>query len=175
MSSGTDQTYIRPQGQINWRPTDRISIGISGGIDQRDFEQSDVSSSSTPLYSGSIQYRPFKTTTLELQASRNLRESYSANENIKSSGWSASLEQRLLGRVYLHTNFTQNRSRYMSTAAQDIAVRYDKYYSFNCRLSTPLSRRGSFTVLYQHNDNSSQDTGYSFTSHQIGCELEFRF
>ena len=55
------------------------------------------------------------------------------------------------------------------------AGRDDNMYAFTVALRTTLLRRVTVALLFQNSRNSSNNTGYGFSSHQIGLEIGYRF
>jgi hypothetical protein len=175
VSAGSDMTYTRPQGQITWKATDKISVNVQGGVENRKFHSGGAGDLNSPVYGASVQYQPVETTRLILGATRDVSASYFENQVIKSTGWNAGLEQRLLQEFYLSVGFAQRKARYVATTNGFTAGRDDQNDSFDVRLRTTFLRRGSIAVLYQINHNSSNFSGYGFSSHQIGLEIGYRF
>jgi hypothetical protein len=175
LSSGTDMSRIQPQARISWRASDKISFYFQGGIETVNYRTGGLRSDSTPIYSGFVAYRPFDTTTLSVEASTNLRPSYFSDQNVESTGWSANLEQRLLGRFFLSVNVNRQETNYVATASGIAAGRNDIYYTYNGRLSTPVLRRGTIALTYATGRNSSSNKEFEVSSHQIGCEVGYQF
>jgi len=172
---GSDMTTTRPQAQISWRPTDKISVDAHGGVESRSFRTGGESNQDNPVYGASIHYQPIDTTTLTVETSRAVATSYFSSEITKSTGWGASLQQRLLEDFFLSVGFTQGKTTYVATESTVIAGRDDENHSFNVRLSTTFLRRGSIAVFYQKSHNSSNAAGYGFSSNQYGLEIGYRF
>ena len=172
---GPDMTTTRPQAQIGWRPTDKVSLDIHGGVENRGFRSGGMSNMSNPVYGASVRYRPVESTTLALDANRGVSTSLFANEITKSTGWGANLQQRLLEEFSLSFGYTEAKTDYLATETTVTAGRDDKDYSFNVRLSTTFLRRGSIGVFYQKGHNSSNTLGYGFSTNQYGLEIGYRF
>lgn len=175
VSVGDDMTFTQPQAQIAWRPTQKISLSLQGGREIRRFSGTNNARLSTPIYSGAFSYQPHATTGVTLAASRSVSASYFANEITRGAGWSVTLHQRFVQRLFLETSYSENTNRYLAARALQLVRRDDTYRAINARLSTVVFRRGSFAVLYQTGRNTSDDQLYSFSTHQYGCELSYRF
>ena len=175
VSAGSDMTYARPQGQLTWQATDKLSMKIRGGIETRSFRTGGEGDMNSPAWGASVQYQPVETTTLALEANRDVTTSYFANQIAKGTGWSASLRQRLLQEFYLSVGAAQRKTDYVATEGTVTAGRDDRNYAVTLRLSTTFLRRGSIAVLYQKSHNSSNSSGYGFSSNQFGLEVGYRF
>ena len=175
VSEGSDMTYTRPQAQIGWRPTGKISLNIQGGDEDRKFRSGGLGDLKSPTYGASIQYQPVETTALTFGANRSVAPSYFTSQITRGDGWTAGLDQRLLQEFHLGLSFGQQKTSYLATASDVSAGRDDKVNSLGVRLSTTILRKGSIAVLYQNSHNSSNVVGYGFSSQQIGFELSYRF
>ncbi len=175
VSVGDDMTFVQPQAQLTWRPTEKISLGVQAGRETRTFGDRNDARLSSPVYSASVGYQPHPTTKLHASASRSISASYFANEITKGEGWTAGLQQRLLQRLFLDLTYGHGGTSYLVTRALGTVRRKDTYRSINVRLGTILFQRTSFSLLYQNGRNTSDETAYSFVTHQFGGELSHRF
>jgi hypothetical protein len=175
VSAGSDMTDTRPQVQIAWRPTDKVSVDAHGGVENRRFRAGGVSDLNNPFYGAAIRYQPVANTALTLGADRVVAPSYFAGLVTETTSWQAGLEQRLLEHFYLSAGFAQGKNSYIATENGVVAGRDDRYYSFNVRLHTTWLRRGTIAVLYQNTHNTSNLSGFGFDSNQIGLEIGYRF
>ena len=175
VSAGSDMTYTRPQAQIGWRPTSKLSLNLQGGIENRKFLSGGASDLRSPTYGASIQYQPVETTAFTFGASRTVSPSYFTSQIIRGTGWTAGFEQRLLQNFHLSVGFGHQKSTYLSTAGIVTAGRGDDSNSFNARLSTTILRNLSIAALYQRSHNSSNLAGYAYTSSQVGLEVGWRY
>jgi hypothetical protein len=70
-----------------------------------------------------------------------------------------------------------HNSRYhtSSTVGTPSRTGTDESFSLSARLSTTFLKRGTIAGFYQYSDNSATQSGFSFTSHQVGIELGYRY
>ena len=183
------------QARVNWRATDKISFQLSGGLEDQQYLSGGASALVTPIFGATIQYQPFDQTKLSVSASRTVSPASFQNQTTESTGISADLNQRLLGRLYLDLSGGYSTSKYLSSATLANQIGYgtgrsDDSYSFNARLTCPLLKRATVSVFYQYSENSSSQTGYlqyyqsniplsqsafAYTSTQIGFEIGYRY
>jgi hypothetical protein len=175
VSAGSDMTYTRPQAQIGWRATNKLSFNVQGGLENRKFKSGGASDLSTPTYGASLRFQPVETTTLTFGASRTVSASYFTSQVTRSTGWTASLDQRLLEHLHLAVGIGKQKSSYIATDGTVAAGRDDDINNFNVRLSTTILRKVSIAALYQNSHNSSNLAGYAFSSSQVGLEIGWRF
>lgn len=180
ISAGPNMAHTRPQVQLTWRPSEKLSLHAQGGVEQRSIEDDNDTSLNNPIYSGTLEHQLFSTTSLSLSVSRSVSASHFANRASRTSGWTVGIEQRLLGRFYFTGEFAERRNRYLSAGLGELPgeippERDDTGHSFNARLSTRFLQRGSISLSYQTSRNDSDTFGYGFRSSQYGFELDYRF
>ena len=178
MDVGTDSMYEQYQGRINWRITDKISVGISGGLEDRQFQTGGAGDLLNPTYSASITYAPFEVTQLSLSANKAVSTSLFQNQVTENTSIQVGLNQRLFKRLNLNLGVGYGNTKYVaSTAAAFTAVRQgqDDSLSYDARLGCPIRKRATASVFYHHSENSTGQSGYAYTSEQVGFELGYRF
>jgi hypothetical protein len=178
ISTGPDMKSFQPQAQFTWRPTDKVTLDMQGGLERRTVG-SDERAMNNPIYSGSIEYQLLATTTLSASASRSVSASYFANRATRTLGENFSIKQRLLQRFYLTGEVAERRIKYLVTGLGDVSGvivgRDDVSRWFTARLTTTFLQRGSLGLLVQHGRNHSSATGFSFDSQQYGAEFTYQF
>jgi len=178
VETGSDMTYERFQGRINWRATDKFSLQVHGGMEARQFLGIDADGVLNPVVGGVIQYQPFDFTRLSLNVDRavatSLLTTNSQSQLTESTSFTGHLNQRLFKKVYLDLDGGYHTVTYVAatTAATD---RKDDYYTFNARLSYPFLKRGTVAAFYQYSDNSSTIESFTYSSSQVGFEVGYRF
>lgn len=176
VTPGIDMTYTRPQVRIGWRPTNKLSLNVNAGAEQRRFKRSGSADLNSPTYGAAVYYQPVEWTTLSLAGNRGVSASYFANQVNDSTSWNIGLNQRLLQRINLNMSASRTNSRYIPTTTSVITiVREDTSYSYNVRLSTRFVERGTIGIFYQRTRNSSDVSVYTFNSDQMGIEVGYRF
>jgi len=175
MSVGSDLTYEQLQGRVSWRVTKKLSLTLSGGGDVRQFLDYDTPSLINPIYSASLNYAPFEVTSLSITASRAVSASYYSNQVTDDTNLSLNLHQRLLRRVGLDLGGGFRWANYIGPAGQLATNREDQYSFFSARLSTGFLKRGSVGAFYYYSDNASDQSGYAYSSNQVGLEVSYRW
>ncbi len=185
---GSDQMHEQLQARVEWRATDKLSLQLTGGGEDRQYVESTTPDSLTPIFSGGIQYQPFQNTQISVSAGRSVTASLVPGSDTTATSFGANLNQRLLQKFSLDVGASYNQSEYTETTFQVKQIsatwyqaslrnvgRTDDYYSFNVRLSHPFLRRGTWSVYYQYNDNQSSTAGMSYRGSQIGFNLSYRY
>ncbi len=172
---GNDMRYFRPSAQLNWQPTDKLSLGVQAGREERRFKESGLGTRGRPTYSGSVAYRPLETTALVFTASRGTGVSYFRDFVTESRSWSVALQQRLLQRLSLGVTYSERKADYVATLAGLTAARSDDSNTFSVRLGTRFFERGNIGLTYQKTDYGSNQSAFVYDSTQFGVEIGYRF
>ena len=175
VDSGSDQVFEQVSGRVNWRATDKTSFQISAGFEDSRALIAGASDIISPTFSASIQYQPFATTQLSLNAGRAMSVSYFESQNTESTSLTASLNQRLLRKFNLRLGGGYTTIDYISSTSGASTGRTDDTYSFTASLSHSLSKRGTVSVSYSYSDNRSSAPGFTFSSNQIGIQIGYQF
>ncbi len=133
-----DSIYEQYQGRINWRATDKISFQLSGGLHDQQYLSGDAGNLLTPIFGGTIQYQPFEQTQLSVNFNRTVsNSSYQSQVNIITAV-TASLNQRLLGRLMLNLSGGYSTTEYQASVVGLSTSRNDDVVSFTARLVLSL-------------------------------------
>ena len=198
-----DMTFEKYLARLNWKVSDKLDLGLEGGMENRHSRASAGKDLRNPVLDASLDYRPFTTTTLRMAYSRSVDATYFSDQVTKGSSWTIGLEQRLLGRLYLSANWSHAKSTYEAvTVVAPIVVppevptepaaepaadptvgilllslpgRADRIDLFNARLTVQFLQRLTFAATFQKSKNDSSQSGFSFTSKQYGFELSCRY
>jgi len=175
-AASPDMAFEQYQGRVNWRATDKISFQLHGGVEDRQFLSGGASDLINPVFDATIQYQPFEQTKITLTGQRVVSASYLSQDQVtEATGVSVGLNQRLLGSLYLDLSGGYQAVKYIASASAPGPGRQDNFYSLNARLSRTFLKRGTIAVLYQLGKDDSSLPGYSFTSHQVGFQIGFRY
>jgi hypothetical protein len=175
LSSGSDVLFEQLQGRINWQASSKVGVTLSGGADFREYQDSSIPASASPIFGLTARYQPFDYTTLSLTGSRSVNASYYRSQLTEDTMISANLSQRLVGKLTLYLGGGFGNSQYKSASSAVQSGRGDDRTFFNASLSLPFLRRASASVSYSYNENISNTSGYTRTSNQYGLQLSYRF
>ncbi|MGA2179002.1 MAG: outer membrane beta-barrel protein [Verrucomicrobiota bacterium] len=170
-----DMTFEQLQGRVNWRATDKISFQLHGGGEDRQFLSGGAADLINPVFGASIQYQPFEQTKISLTGERVVSPSYLQNNQVmESTGFSADLNQRLLGKLFLDLRGGYQTVKYISSNSS-VSNRKDDYDYLHAQLSCAFLKRGTIAVFYQISRDDSSQAGYTFTSHQVGFQIGYSY
>lgn len=195
ISSQPDAITERYMGRFNWTPTDKLKLGLDGGLETRHTRSSTAKALQTPILSATLSYRPTTTTTLTAGASRTVNTSYFNNQVTVGSGWNLGWEQRLLRHFYLRMSYGVRQTAFDATttlipvltqpdptAGPVVTLlpfsqpgRSDRTESIDARLSTQLRGHWTLAASYRRARNSSSQAGFTFVTTQVGFELSCRY
>jgi len=175
VDSGPDQVFEQVSGRVNWRATDKTSFQISAGFEDSRALTNATSDIISPTFSASIQYQPFATTRLSLNASHATSVSYFESQNTESTSLTVSLNQQLLWKFNLGLSGGYTTIDYIASTSGASTGRTDDTYSFTANLSHSLSKRGTVSMSYSYSDNRSSVPGFAFSSNQIGVQIGYQF
>ena len=172
---GSDMTSEQLQGQLNWHLGNKLSFSFHGGFEDRQFLDSNVPDALNPIFGLSLVYNLFEFTTIAFSADRTVTTSYFQNEITEAFGFTGSIHQRLLQRLYLDMSGGFTTSSFQATTTGLSVNREDDLSTVTVRLSCPFLQHGNASVFYNWSDNSSNQGGFGYTSNQVGLELGYRF
>lgn len=173
VNPGYEMTFEQLQGRITWQAGEKLGLIFHGGFDFRQFLDIDSPNLANPIYGLSMIYELFEVTTLSLNGDRSVNASLYENRLTESSRIGLGLRQRLLEKLYLSLNGGFSFTSYIDLTPDQPVDREDDGTFFTARLSTTFAKKATAAIFYHINDNSSDSTGYSTTSQQVGFELGY--
>ena len=172
---GLNTEYIQFLLRFGFNPSDKLSASLQGGIDSREVDAPGFDQEENPTYNASIQYQPFDYTTIGINLFRSIGASYFSNFSNETEALTLSLNQRLLGRFNLTVSYGERSSDYLGLLGNFVVGRADEYDSFSVDLSTQLANKINISVFYRKNENSTNTTGFGFSSDQSGFSIGYRY
>jgi len=180
-SSDPEIAFQQIEARLKWRVADKVSLQAHGGLDIREFLSGGASDLINPIFDLTIQYQPFDQTKITLLGARVVEPSLLPDQVNEITRISLELNQRLLGRIFLDMTGGYEWRKYVFSVPASVSTpafltaRSDNYDYLNVGLSTAFLKRGTFGIFYQISRDDSSQTGYSFTSHQVGFQIGFRY
>ena len=172
---GLNTEYMQFLLRFGFNPSDKLRASLQGGIDSREVDAPGFDKEENPTYNASVQYQPFDYTTIGINLSRGISTSYFSNFNNDTEALTLSLKQRLLGRFNLTVSYGERSSDYLGLLGNFVVGRADDYDSFSVDLSTQLVNRINVSAFYRKNENSTNTTGFGFSSDQSGFSIGYRY
>src|SRR5205807_1543197 len=100
--------------------------------------------------------------------------SYFQSQATESTDFSVAVQQRLFGKLNLGLSGGYRTVDYVATSTSISVNRADDYVYIGVNLSFPFLTHGTISGYYQYSDNASSQSGYSFSSSQIGLSVGYR-
>lgn len=172
---GLNTKYMQALVRFGLNPTDKLTLSLQGGIDFREVDAPGFEQDKNPTYNASLQYQAFDYTMIAVNIDRQISASYFSNFNNETESITLSLSQRLLGRLNLTVSYGEQSSEYLDLFNEFIVGRSDDYNSFSVDLSTQLANRISLSAFYRNNENSTNTSGFGFSSDQTGFQIGYRY
>jgi hypothetical protein len=189
VSAGSSSPFESLQGTMNFHPGPKLTMSFSGGIEDMQFVHPSAPALVSPIYSGSLQYRPFNGTAVSLTASRSVTPAYYGNQIEEATSVGAAVSQQLTKKLTLSVNAGYSSEPLTEIVAAPLpqfflgapprtALSEDQENnttSLTISLSYLPIKNGAITVSYSKSDNSSGQANFSYSSSQIGLTLSYQY
>jgi len=189
---GPDSVFEQAQARVNWRLTSILSLQLAAGVSETEFLGSQSQGSGdifSPIYSATLELKPFSQTELSVYASRYVSPSVLVDEYAEGTSMGASISQRFLGQFFFSAQAGYTDNKYVAPTILELTQvspnvyqaflvnlsRTDKYYTFTARLGHSFLERGNISIFYSYGGDQSTISGYSFAGNQFGGEVSYSF
>lgn len=167
---------LRPLARVAWKPTEKLSLSIDAGLENRRALTDDEQELNNPAYTLTVDYRPFSQTSINLSGSAETGAALIGKETRHLETWGAQIEQRFLGHFYLSISGQRQLSKYVLFADPSLqGSRRDTNKTVEVRLRTTFLRRGVVAMFYRDTRNDSSTPGFSLKGDQWGGEIGYRY
>ncbi|MGN6641807.1 MAG: hypothetical protein ACTHKU_02275 [Verrucomicrobiota bacterium] len=176
VGDGVDMTYEQIKARLVCHVTGKIELSVNGGAEIRQFIGSGKSSLLTPIMGAALKYHIFEPTTLTGHADRSVGASYFQNEITEGTTFEAILDQRLFVRYTLSLSGGYALTTYQSSSVDSSKTnRRDDNSFVSVRIGTGFLNRGSISAYYTFTENSSDESGFSYSSNQVGVQVSYSY
>lgn len=189
LDPGSDMPFEQLQGRIHFHPGPKLTLTLSGGVEDRQFIDPSAPPLISPIFSGTLAYQLFQPTTLSVNASRTVTPSLFNNEVEVITSVNGSVAQQLTPKFSLNVGggYTTEPltsivpgplpQYFIGTPPQTTLaeIRTDTITSFKISLLYQIVPRCTLSVYYTYLDNSSGQGNFSYTSKQIGFSADYRY
>lgn len=170
-----DTQFVGPAGSLTYRLGERFDFTTEASLDFRSSLGNERVDSVEPTYGASLAYRPLEHTTLTVSGNREFSPSLLSRQERQSTLWSATVRQRLLGRLQLGITYSFGTTEYAPFARFDRPSRTDDLERFRFTLGLPFLQRGMISANYEETSNESSTSGFDFDSRRMGFEISYRY
>jgi putative beta-barrel porin BBP2 len=172
---GVNSAYEQGQARIQWKPTKKVSVEVHGGVEDLQFVDVNTPDLVNPVFGVVAEYRPTEVTTLSVNADRTVNPTVFEDQLSENTRVEGSVNQRFLKKLYLTVDGEYEEIKYISAKSSVPGGREDDYFALGVRLSGTVLKRIKVAALYQRSENTSNQSGFAFTSNQFGVELSCRY
>lgn len=170
-----DMTSERLQGQLQGRLGEKLSYGLSGGFEFRQFLGTGAPTKISPIFAANVNYQATETTGLGVNYNRQVSPSFFSDQFAETAGVGGGLTQRLFGHLNFSLSGSYRWTDHISTLNPSLTQQTANYASVRAGLGTRFLRRGSISLFFQWSDNASSTPGLSFSSRQMGANVAYGF
>ena len=189
LSVGSSMPFESLQGTMNFRPGKKLTLTLSGGAEDLQFVHPSAPPLITPVFSATLAYQLFSDTTIALSGSRSVTPSYFGNQVEVVTAVGGSIQQRLSKKLSLGVSAGYSSQPLTSIVPAPLPKFFlgappttslvedqqNNSSSFGVNLSYAVIKRGTISVFYSVNENSSSQSNYKYSSSQIGFSLAYRY
>jgi hypothetical protein len=173
---GTDMTFENILGRVQWFPGDRLSVQANGGVEIRQFLQTDVPDQVSPVYGFGLGYQMFDHTSVSLDARRATGVSILRGQIHETTMVTLGIRQQLMERFAFSLRAGYRETEFQSTGGTELRrTRRDEYVQVRPALSYNFMNRTQLSTFYQFNKNLSRDPRFEFDGHLVGFEARYGF
>lgn len=177
---GSDMTHEQLQACLGWNPGSKLNFSINGGLEFRQFIDSDLGDQVNPLFGASISYQPWEATTFSLSANQSVGSSLLQAQTTENTSITAGIRQRFLGLLHLDLFAGFQQVDYQGFAGGAPATgsqtdRTDDILSFSANLGARIFKKGDISVFFQRSENESSDESFTYDSNQYGFQIAYHF
>jgi hypothetical protein len=173
VAEGSDQAFEQILARAEYSLTDKLAAQFSGGVEFRQFDESNNDRTS-PVFALGIDWRPAAATEVTLQAFRQVGASaLNADENITTTGFEASFRRALRGGLQFSLAGGYHVASY--TFAGGGETRTDHYVFVRPGLFYRITDRLQAGLTYQYRRNDSNLQRFGFSNNQLTAEIGLRY
>jgi hypothetical protein len=179
VSAGTDMTHEQLQGRISWKATEKLSLVLHAGTEDRQYIHAGVPPAITPVYGASIDWAPRRTTSMSLTLDRSVSPSLFLNQSTDTTALGVGFNQQFFKHLNFSASGAYSQTKYIATSMNisgfslSLPGRTDNYYSFSLRLAWQFLKRASVSMYYQYGTDSSSLNGFNYNSSQEGLQIGY--
>ena len=188
MNPGSSMPFEQVQGRINFHPGPKLTLTLSGGVEDRQFMDPSAAPLISPIFAGTLQYS-VQQTTITLDASRTVTPSLFDNQIEVITAYDGTIRQQLSKKFSIEANVGYTTIPFTSIEPGPLpqyfigvapvsslqVVRNDIITSYKISLSYAVVERATLSVFYTVADDSSGQANFAYWSHQVGFSLNYHY
>ncbi len=168
------QNYERILMRAVYNLTYKLDLNATVGGELRQYQSG--ASHLGAIFSLGASYWPHDGTTISVEGHRDNRNSaLFAGQNYISTGFSVSVRQRMIERLFLSLSGSYENAEYQSAIIAVAATRSEDYYLAQAGADVSITARWLAGLFFRHRENISNFAGLSFSNNQIGIQTSYQF
>ncbi|MBX3744461.1 MAG: outer membrane beta-barrel protein [Verrucomicrobiae bacterium] len=164
-----ERLNLRVSGELG----DKISFTVGGGVEFRQFLDTDAPTSVSPLANASLRYQILTRTALTASVAHDVSTSYFTDQFTQNTTLQGGVSQVLTDRWTLAANGGYRFTRYESTLFGSTTEREDDSVFAGATLGARLFPSVRASLFYTYRRNNSDRTEFSSDSHQVGLNMSW--
>jgi len=172
---GTDMLNEQLMGNIRGAIGNKFNYKVSGGLEFRQFVDTDAGTEVSPIFDASLGYELTSTTLVTAHFTEQVTPSFFNDQFTTSTVVEGTVSQRLLGKFNLGLTGGYRWADYKSTVNPGEVVRTANYEFLRVSLGARFLNRGTASIYFLWSNNDSTIEALSFSSHQFGLQLTYGF
>jgi hypothetical protein len=170
-----DMIYTQPGLDLSWTPSAKLAIAGAVSLDNRIILARRWQWLQNPVFTASASYAPFDVTSLQGNLSRIISPSFFRGQASTITLYGFSVQQRLLGHLWLNGGITYQNSEYITAGRVAEFARKDNAWSYTAGVRTTFFKRGKIGVSYQDSDSHSNLPGFNLQSWRVAWDISYRY
>lgn len=175
VEASPSQFYEQLLGRVEYKVTNKIRAIADAGVELRQFQ--DGGQQADPVFGLELDYRPFPRTEIMVLGARKTQNSAgSADQNIVITSAQFKVRQRFLKRFYLGAGASYANYTYKTTAGTEgVGGRVDDTFTVRPSIMMELTKKAGLELAFEHRENHSTFSDFSFIDNQVFLQLNVLF
>ena len=173
VEAGQDQTFERVLGRVQYEVTEKVALGLRGGVEFRQFDGSNRDRVN-PVFDLQVRYEPAAALRVGLDAFRRVVPSAAQpDQDYTATGFNVVLSPRIREGMRLSLEGGYQVSDYMELA--NTQARTDHYFFVRSRLLYNFASWGNAALGYEHRENNSSRAASGFDNNQVSLQTSLMY
>jgi len=189
LSRGSSNPFEQGLGRVNFQPGAKLHLIVIGGVEVRQFVDPSAPSVVNPVFNASATYQIRDGTLLTILGNRLVTPSLFVNDLNVITTVSANLRQDIIGHLSVEVSGGYTDESYTSIVEgplpkyyfgapprTDLAlIRSDTRTYARLAVTTVFRTRLTGSIFAMLTDNSSSQANFTYSGHQVGLMLDYRY
>lgn len=175
IGNDVEEWYEQARFRAGYAPSEKVALEGWCGVEVRE-RGGRVGTSATPVFSATGKWVPYPDTMLSLNAFRQINASGSdVGDDFIDTGLQVSVRQAITKRFFLGLDVGYDHADYQQVAGRDSGSRSDDYLTLRASGGYAFVDWFRLLVFYEHRQNDTTRTEFSFNSNRCGTTATLVF